>query len=239
MKSTILIAAAIAVGGCSVGKAESGGASISRSFPVGAFDRIEVAGPFDVAVTTGGQPAVNARGSAKLVEKMVVEVEGSTLKIHPEKRSGWFSGGFNWKGDHAKVTVSVPALVGAAIAGSGDVRIDKVGGRSFAGEIAGSGNLNLGEVRVQDLELTIAGSGKAEAAGQAAQSRYEIAGSGDIEAGRVASQDTRAEIAGSGNIAANARQTARVDIAGSGNVRVTGGAKCSISKAGSGNVECS
>lgn len=238
MKLTILVAVALAIGGCSVGKAESGGPTVSKGFPVGAFDKIEVAGPFDVIVTTGGQPSVNARGSSKLIERMVVEVDGSTLRIHPQKRSGLF-GGFSWSGGHAQVTVSAPALVAASIAGSGDVQVNRINGRSFAGEIAGSGNLRLAEVRVEDLQLSIAGSGKAEAAGQAAQARYEIAGSGDIEAARVAVQDARAEIAGSGNIAANAAKTARVDIAGSGNVRVTGGAKCSVSKAGSGNVECS
>ena len=238
MKSAIFVAAALAVGGCSAGKAESGGPMVSRDFPVGAFDKIEVSGPFDVAVTTGGTPQVNVRGSGKLVEKMVVEVEGSTLKIHPEKRSGWF-GGFQWSGGKAQVSVSVPMLTAAAIAGSGDVQVDRINGQSFAGEVAGSGSLLVQDVRVQDLKLEIAGSGQVKAIGQAADARYQIAGSGDIQAGKVAAQQARVEIAGSGNIVAHATKTAQVDIAGSGDVRVTGGGKCTVSKAGSGNVECS
>jgi len=228
-----------ALSACGVSKAEDGGPTTSRNFPVGGFTKIEVAGPFDVDVSTGGQPAVAAQGPQKLLEKMVVEVDGNTLKIHPEKRSGWFGSGFRWSGGKARVTVSVPMIEGAAIAGSGDVRVNRVNGPSFAGSIAGSGNLRIGEVNVQDLRLEIAGSGEASAAGQAARARYEIAGSGDIQAGQVASEQVTADIAGSGNIQANARGTAKVGIAGSGDVRVTGGAKCSVSKAGSGKVECS
>lgn len=240
MRSTaMVVAAALALGGCGVSKAKDGGPDISRNFPVGAFDRIEVAGPFDVSVTTGGQPSVNARGSQKLLEKMVVEVDGTTLRIHPEKNKGWFGTGFQWSGGKAQVAVSVPMLTGASILGSGAVDVNRVNGHRFDGEIAGSGNLRLGEVQVQELELGIAGSGEASAAGRAAQARYEIAGSGNIAADKVATDQARAEIAGSGNIDVNARSTAQVDIAGSGNVRVTGGAKCSISKAGSGNVQCS
>lgn len=232
-------ATAVALAACGTGNAQDGGPTTARSFPVGGFERIEVAGPFDVNVTTGGQPSVSARGPGELLGKMVVEVEGNTLKIRPERRNSWFGNGFRWNGAKAVVTVSAPTLSGAAIAGSGNMQVNRVSGPSFAGEIAGSGNLSIGEVRVQDLRLEIAGSGEASAAGQAAQARYEIAGSGDIQAGRVQSEQVRVEIAGSGNVEANARSTARVDIAGSGDVRVTGGARCSVSKAGSGNVQCS
>lgn len=232
-------AAAVALAACGTGNAQDGGPAVSRTFAVGGFERIEVAGPFDVNVTTGAQPSVAARGPGQLLEKMVVEVEGNTLKIRPERQRNWFGNGFRWTGAKAVVTISAPSLSGAAIAGSGNMRINRISGRSFSGEIAGSGNLSIGELRVQDLRMEIAGSGEASAAGQAAQARYEIAGSGDIQAGRVQSDEIRVEIAGSGNVEANARSTARVDIAGSGDVRVTGGARCSISKAGSGNVVCS
>ena len=234
-----MAAAAVALAACSSGNAQGGGSTAARNFPVGGFERIEVAGPFDVNVTTGAQPSVSARGPGQLLEKMIVEVEGNTLKIRPERQRNWFGNGFRWNGPKAVVTVSAPNLSGAAIAGSGNMRVDRVGGRSFTGEIAGSGNLNIGELRVQDLRLEIAGSGEVSAAGQAAQARYEIAGSGDIRAGRVQSEQVRVEIAGSGNVEANARSTARVEIAGSGDVRVTGGARCSVSKAGSGSVVCS
>lgn len=243
MRSSVLFATAavLVLSGCGEGRAEDAGPNISRNFQVAGFDKIDVAGPFDVHVTTGAQPGVSVRGPDKIVEHMVVKVENGTLKIHPEKRKGMF-GGWNWGGSHkgtARVAVNVPMLRAAAIAGSGDMGINRIATDSFRGTIAGSGNLTLAQVEVKDLGLEIAGSGNVSGKGQAETVSYEVAGSGNIRAGEIASDTAKVEIAGSGNVDANARSTAKVDIAGVGNVRITGGAKCTVDKAGIGNVSCS
>lgn len=229
--------ASLALGACSEGRAQSGGPVVQRSYQLAAFDKIEVAGPYDVRVVTGAQPAAQARGSERLLEQTVVAVENGTLKIHPRKQ-GWF-GGFRWGGGKAQVDVRVPMLSEAAIAGSGKLGINRVQAGSFKGAVAGSGDMDVGDVAVGQLELEIAGSGNIHARGRAAEAKYEIAGSGGIEAAEVQAERVEAEIAGSGDIRAKASGTAKVDIAGSGNVEVTGGAKCTVDKAGSGNVRCS
>jgi hypothetical protein len=239
MRALFLTAVAFGLAACSTGRAESAGPEVARSFSVPAFDKIEVAGPFAVEVSTGRQPSVAARGPSSIVEKMDVVVENGTLKIRPERRRGMLSGWSSSIRGTARVAVTVPMLRAAEIAGSGDMAVDRVATESFHASIAGSGGLRLPQVQVGSLRLEIAGSGDATAAGRAAAAHYEIAGSGNIQAGQVATDQARAEIAGSGNIDANARSSARVEIAGSGNVRVTGGARCSVSKAGSGSVQCS
>ena len=59
-----LTASAIALGACnlSAGQAQDrdAGAQTQRDYQVGAFSKIEVAGPYDVTVTTGAAPAVSA-----------------------------------------------------------------------------------------------------------------------------------------------------------------------------------
>ena len=235
--ATIAAAAAIQAG-CSAGRSESGGPTASRSFAVAAFERIEVAGPYDVTVVTGNAPSVQATGAERSLERLVVEVEGDTLKIHPKARSG-FSMGFS-KVHPAQIRVTVPALRAAEIAGSGSMNVDKVGGESFEGAVAGSGDLRLGQVEVRRLKMAIAGSGEIQARGGRAElADYGIAGSGDIDAGGLVSRDASVSIAGSGNVNANATGTAKVDIAGSGDVNLSGGAKCNVSKMGSGEVRCS
>lgn len=241
MRYSLAALAAVSAGlaGCQAHGEESPGATVSRNYQVGNFQQIEVAGPYDVDVRTGSNPAVAARGSEKLLEHTVVEVKGDKLVIRPERQRGWF--GFGWHNNgKASFTVTVPQLSGATIAGSGDIRIDKVSGPAFEGTVAGSGGLNVGALDVQQLKLAIAGSGGAKAAGGKAQSaKYEIAGSGDVDAGQVATQAVEVSIAGSGSVQAHASGTAKVRIMGSGDVDVAGGAKCDVSKAGSGNVRCS
>lgn len=232
-----IAAAAAVTAGCGEAHSDDAGPRTQRSFTVGAFDHIEVAGPYDVDVRTGPAPSLSADGGERDIERMVVEVKNGTLKIYPKKRKG-FSFGWSHSGP-VRVAVTVPGLAGAGIAGSGSIKVDKVGGETFEGEIAGSGDLRLAQVAVNLLKVGIAGSGEFTGAGRAAAAEYEIAGSGDIDAANVIAERADVSIAGSGNVKAHATATASVDIAGSGDVRMTGGAKCAVSKAGSGNVDCS
>lgn len=240
MRTIILVAAAasLGLGACGNSSAEAPGPTVQRDYKVATFDKIEVAGPFDVTVTTGGQPSVHASGPSNLIDKMEVTVEGGVLRIRPEKRNKMFGWNFGSNGK-ATVTVSVPMLSEAAIAGSGGIAIDKIRGANFKGEIAGSGDLRLAAVEAGDVQLSIAGSGGVTAAGKATRVTYEIAGSGDINAKGLAAETARVSIAGSGNVGANATGTADVEMLGSGNVSLTGGGKCTVEKHGSGDVSCS
>ena len=233
-----IVAAAVTVSGCARDRVEEPGPVTERNYPVGAFDKIELAGAYEATVRTGSGPTVHAKGGEKILEQLIVEVEGNTLKIHPRKRNG-----FNWGWGNSKskieLTITVPSLRSAELAGSGGIRIDKVSGDSFEGGVAGSGAISLDQVDVGSLKLGIAGSGDARAAGKARTVAYEIAGSGEIDGKGVVAEDADVSIAGSGGVSVHATKTANVDIAGSGDVNVTGGAKCTTSKAGSGDVHCS
>lgn len=234
-----LIAATAATSACSRTRTEDGGPTVGRNYQVGNFEEIQVAGPYTVTVRTGAGPTVTARGSQKMIEHMVVEVKDGKLLIHPERQKGWFRTNWSFRGK-VDLAVTVPQLRSADIAGSGDIRIDRVKGDRFDGAVAGSGGLEVGTLEVQTLKLAIAGSGDVKAAsGKAQTASYDIAGSGDIDARGVQSQTADVSIAGSGSVAAHASATADVSIMGSGDVEVTGGAKCNVSKAGSGDVRCS
>lgn len=230
--------AALLAGACNFGGADAkdrdAGPEVSRNYQVGAFDKIAVAGPYEVNVVTGAAGGISAKGGSSLLDQTEVVVDGGTLEIRPKKEKGvrW-----NWRGGKAVFTVNAAALRGAAIAGSGGINVDKVAG-DFDGEVAGSGDLKVGSVAGGKVKFAIAGSGNVEAAGKADTVDLAIAGSGDIRAGGLASRTADVSIAGSGNIAANASESADVSIMGSGDVDISGGAKCSISKAGSGNVNC-
>lgn len=237
MRHLILVAgSAVLLAACSESQAQEG-PSVSRAFDVGAFEGIEVAGPFDVMVTTGKPVAVSVEAPQRLIDAMEVTVRDNRLVIRP-KRSGWF-GGMQWRGRPAKVRVSVPSLASAAIAGSGDIVIDRVQGERFDGSVAGSGDLRLGQAAVRDLKLSIAGSGEVQAAGRAERASYAIAGSGDLDASGLTATSAKAEIAGSGNIRARVTGEAKASIAGSGDIDISGGARCQQSKQGSGNIRCS
>ena len=235
-----LTAIAALASGCNLwGKAEArdAGPAVDRTYQVGAFDRIAVAGPYEVTVKTGGQPGVVAHGGETILAETDFVVENGVLKIKPKKRNR-----SNWNfGDKGKVTVVVTtvALRGAAIAGSGGVRIDRVAGAEFKGKIAGSGDLSIDAIDAELVDLAVAGSGEIRAAGKARKLDLSIAGSGDVDVSALEAATAEVSIAGSGNVRARATGTAAVSIMGSGDVEISGGAKCNVSKHGSGDVRCS
>src|SRR5437870_1611444 len=132
------IVAASALAGCQVHAHEGGGATVSRSYSIGNFQEIEVAGPYDVEVRTGANPSVSARGAEKLLERTTVEVKGDKLVIRPENDHNWFHFGWSSHGK-ANFTVTVPQLSGGTTAGSGDVDIS--GGAKCNVSKMGSGNV--------------------------------------------------------------------------------------------------
>src|SRR5947207_14400907 len=144
------IVAASALAGCQVHAQEGGGPTVSKNYSIGNFSAIEVAGPYDVEVRTGANPSVSARGSERLLERTVVEVNGDKLVIHTEHNHSFFHFGWSSHGE-AKFIVTVPQLSGATIAGSGDIRVDKISGQNFEGTVAGSGGLEVAAMNVQQL----------------------------------------------------------------------------------------
>lgn len=235
-----IIAGAAATSACGHARDdEDAGPVVSRAYQVGNFSEVEVAGPFDVDIRTGANPGVSARGNEKLIERLEVEVRGDKLVIQPKRDRRWFGSWGSVRGK-GSISVTVPMIRAATLAGAGNMTINAVRGDAFEGQIAGSGDLRVDTVEVGRLKLGIAGSGGASArAGRAQRAEYEIAGSGGVDARGVAVENLEVSIAGSGDIKAHASRSADVDIMGSGDVDVTGGAKCSISKAGSGEVRCS
>ena len=226
MRGSVIGAAILAATAASAAQAQAG-PEISRNYPVGPFTSVEVAGSYDVVITTGRPAAVSARGTQRLVESIVVEVKDGRLIIRPQSRS--------W----ARISVSVPALNAVSLAGSGDVSVDRVRGDRFNASLAGSGDLSLGQVQVGELKLSVAGSGDVKVAGQARNAQYSVAGSGDLDASGLTAGRASASVAGSGNIRARVTGQASASVVGSGDIDISGGARCQQSKRGSGDIRCS
>lgn len=239
MRVTILSGVAVAamLAGCGQARSENAGPTVERSFAVGDFDRIELAGAYDVTVHTGAKPGVRARGGENVLERLVVEVRNGVLVIEPRK-----SDGFNWnwsKNGKVAINVTVPSLRGAQLSGAGDITIDNVKGDRFDGGVNGAGDLTIERVELGELSLGINGAGSATVRGGSARTAsFEVAGAGDIDTRGVSSETASVTIAGAGGARINAAKTAAVNVMGAGDVDVTGGAKCTVSKAGIGNVRC-
>lgn len=228
---------ALTAAACSAGAQEGAATSQrgQRSFPVGAFQGVSLAGPHDVIVTVGGPPSVRAEGDSEVLDRLDIRVENGSLRIGTRRTSNF---SFGRHRGSATIHVTVPALAAASIGGSGDLRINAVEGERFNASIGGSGNMEIGQLRVGQAQLAIAGSGNIRASGAVQRAALSIAGSGDIDASGVEARSAAISVVGSGNVRSRATETAEVSVMGSGDVTVAGPARCSVNRMGSGDVRC-
>lgn len=209
------------------------GSGKTRTYAATGFSTVALRGGDDVDIRVGPGFSVRADGDTDVLDHLKVSLLGDTLRIGRVRSSGW-----SWGDKHAKVSITMPALASTAVAGSGDLTVDRVAGARFKATNAGSGHLSIGQLAVDQVEFDLAGSGGVKAAGQVQSLKVSIAGSGDIDAGSLVAARADVSIAGSGGVRAAVRGPAKVSLTGSGDVDLGHDARCQTSKLGSGSVRC-
>ncbi len=211
----------------------------TRDFPVGGFDRIASAGPFDVKVHVGGAPGVRAEGPQEVLDRLKIEVRNGRLWIGT-KPGSWSFGGWHWFGHQQKTVINVvaPTLSGASISGPGDMWIDHARARTFDASIAGPGDMKIGMLETVDAHFEISGPGNITVAGHASRSQMEVSGPGDIHAKDFVSLELGVNVSGPGGITTHAVHSASGNVSGPGDVHIGGTTNCSIRKSGPGTVRC-
>ncbi|MCU0458344.1 MAG: DUF2807 domain-containing protein [Bacteroidales bacterium] len=199
---------------------------------VSGFDEVSFALSGEVYISLGSGYSVELEGDRDYLKEIITEVDGDNLKIKTEK---WFNTG-NKK---VIVRITMPALDGLSISGSGKVTVnDPLKGENLDVAISGSGKIYLRDVALGDVECSISGSGSLIVAGSGTIKSFEmsVSGSGDYlgEATRVGTLVAR--ISGSGNCDCHVTDMLRASISGSGSIYYSGNPKIDASVSGSGKV---
>jgi Putative auto-transporter adhesin, head GIN domain len=238
MRTVLTILPLLALAACGTAKSESrnAGPDGTRSFAVTGFESVSLEGSDNVRVLRGPTSSVIATGPQAVLDLLNIRVENNTLKIDRKPgRTNWLRG--DYRG--AMITVTMPAISAAAVAGSGDMTVDRADGPAFVAAVEGSGNLKVAEITVKRAALSAEGSGDLTILGTATDATMAAEGSGNIDARGLVSQQATIAVEGSGDIGATVRQRATIAVEGSGNVDVTGTDNCAIVKEGSGDARCS
>jgi hypothetical protein len=234
-KMLLVAVAAFALAGVTQARETQPNLYQARELAIGAFDRVEVSGPFKVGVFVGGDSArVRLLGPPALLADTIAKVEGDTLTIRFREGAHW-----SWnEGSGVTVSVSAPRLVSARVRGAADLDIDRVRADTFSAATEGSGSIALRGLDTGRVAFATGGSGDITAEGVARQGSYAVGGSGTIDAKRLRVQTASIAIGGAGSIYADVSRAADVSVRGSGRVDVVGGATCTQQPAKSERVEC-
>jgi len=213
-------------------KIKGNGNIITTDRSVTDFDKIGIAGSFDVILNKGNEGEISIQADENLMEYIITEVKDGRLNIKPKKKHQLKST------KTIQITVGFNDLEEVSLAGSGDVTTsDAINASDLKLSLAGSGDMNL-KVSAKHLTSKIAGSGNISLNGSTDEFSCSIAGSGNLNGYELKATVAKAKIAGSGNIKVNAVSEIHANIAGSGNVYYTGNPDVEKSNsAGSGSLK--
>ncbi len=185
------------------------GVSKSETRQLSPFDKIEVAGSFDVTLVDGLAHRVTVEADDNLLDAVSTDVIENELKISSLRSFVSRSA--------MKVTVESPQQRSLTISGSANVVATALRGPSFTLAGSGSATAKLGG-KVEFLKVSLAGSGK-------------------IDALALEAEKVEVEVLGSGTAEVHAVKSLNLMVIGSGTVRYRGNPTISRNAIGRGRVE--
>jgi hypothetical protein len=209
-------------------------AAASRSFTVTDFDKVRVDGPYQVSLATRRAPFARVEGSTTAIESVVVEVQGRTLVIRPN-RSAW--GGYPGKpmGPIA-IVAGTHELSAAVVNGAGSLAIDRVSGLSFAATAQGAGSLSIAEVRSDRINVGLVGAASARLGGKVLSLTATVRGSSLLDAQALGAKDAVLGMEGPGEIRATVSNVVAISANGPGRITLGGRPACTVRGTATGSI---
>ncbi|HEX8224771.1 MAG TPA: head GIN domain-containing protein [Allosphingosinicella sp.] len=207
-----------------------------RNYSVTDFDRVQVDGPYQVIVTTGRASGARAEGSSEALERISIEVLGSTLRVRAN-RSGW--GGYpGERTGPVRIALTTREIRSAAVIGSASLDVDRARGLRVDLSVNGSGRLAVAAVEADNLIVGLLGGGRMTLAGRAKQLKATVQGSADLAAAGLSTDDAQIAADTAGSVTVAVARTVKLNSTGSGDVEIIGSPSCTLEGQGTGNVVC-
>lgn len=172
----------------------------TETIAVADFDRINIAGVFELDVGVGGDYALTISGREEDLARTTAKVVDGVLILDSGERDREGKRRFVKHGVTAKV--SLPALNGVDIAGVVDGDIRGVNAENFSADLSGVGDLNL--------------------SGTCGVFEADVSGVGDLDAEELKCRKVDVDVSGVGSASVYASESIDAEIAGIGSISVYG-----------------
>lgn len=186
------------------------------------YDKIVVAGSFDVKLVSGKEGIITIKGDENLLEYIKTEVSNNgTLTIGVDKKTNLQ---FDYNSS-LEITVPIEKIDELIFSGSGNVSASEIiVTDNFQSTITGSGNVNF-VTSTTNLKVTKSGSGNLTIKGKTTNLEVTASGSGNANLSDLTTQNTVATQSGSGSIALNCQEKLDATTVGSGSIQYKGNPK--------------
>lgn len=204
----------------------------TRNFGITGFDRVRIEGPYIVRLTNGVAPFARASGDQRALDRLSVEVRGSTLVVGVSQ-SSW--GGYPGTSPNGTVEIDIGTheLSAAWLTGSGSLAINRISGLKFDLSVQGSSGANIGTVEVDQLSLNLGGTANAKLAGKVGTLTAIARGMTSLDASALKVKDATIGVDGAATVSADILDAVTVDGMGPATITLTGGPACTLRLKGS------
>ena len=236
MKKTLILITVLVLSSSCVqsqwfSRTRGSGNVITKTRSVGEYDKIAVAGSFDITLVSGKEGKLEIKIEDNLLEYLITEVDNGKLKIKWEK-------GINVstrKGIY--ITVPFKDIEAVTLAGSGDITTkDTIKASHFYTSVSGSGDITLA-VEANEIISKITGSGDVTLKGKTSSLETRVTGSGDYHGFGLEADKVVAKVTGSGDVSVVALKEINARITGSGDIEFKGNPEVQDTKVtGSGDI---
>ena len=181
MKKSILLIAMILLGTSAHAqwwkRIKGNGNSITQTRQTANYDKVSVAGSFDVELVRGEEGEITLKGEENLLEHIEVYVKNNVLILKVKDNINLSS---SWNKTIA-IEVPVIEITGVKLSGSGDISTQTtLKATDFNATVSGSGDVNAYGVVAQDATVNVSGSADVTLTVKGTLNA-KVSGSGDIQ----------------------------------------------------------
>jgi len=198
----------------------------------GTFGGIDVSGAIDVYVKQDSVTSVRVETDENLLEHLLTEVDGSTLRIHQKE-------GTNLKPSRSiKVYVSSPSYKNFEASGACDFFGENkiTSSEAITIDLSGASDVKL-ELKAPKIDAELSGAGSITLKGETKDFFVDGSGATDIKCFELMAENTQVELSGAGDAQVFASVKLDVRVSGAADVKYKGNATVSQSVRGAGSVK--
>lgn len=206
---------------------------ITRIVKIANFEKIALAGSYDIVYTQADKYSVEVTGPERLVKEVRFSLSQGTLNVRSNDKlfsggkfrfsSGLFSSG---RDNNVVIKISSPDLIAATVTGSGSFVAPRlVDTDHLELAVTGSGDMVFNNVICDSYVAKVTGSGDLDVKKIVAQrARVAVTGSGDLSVSQHNVKQTAASLRGSGDLELQCHNCGVVnaDLLGSGDISIKG-----------------
>lgn len=226
----LLVASLFLFSSCDEDVLRGNGDVVSRTRPVGTFDKIDFGGEFDIYLSQGPAEDVLLEGQENVLNEISTQVRGNTLYVKYDKKRVRVN-------KIPQIYITTEQLSGLRVSGANSVRgLTEWQVNDLDVDASGSGNINLKLKNAKTIDTDISGSADVYLAGNADDHAIEISGSGTVNAFDLSTKTADVKVSGSGRCELTVLERLEANISGSGKVRYKGNPVVDTKITGSGSV---